>query len=69
MEHQLIGPTCTQAEGFVLGIGAKMFTTVGPAVATLYHETARWEFPTGCAYFSINLSSSDSSSRSMIVCM
>ena len=25
-------PTCTQSEGFVLGVGAKMFTIAGPVV-------------------------------------
>ena len=25
-------PTCTQAEGFILGVGAKMFTITGPVI-------------------------------------
>lgn len=25
-------PTCTQAEGFILGVGAKMFTIAGPVI-------------------------------------
>ena len=32
MEHQLMGPICTQAEGFILGVGAKMFTIAGPVI-------------------------------------
>ena len=28
----LMGPTCTQAEGFILGVGAKMFTIAGPVI-------------------------------------
>ena len=27
-----MGPNCTQAEGFVLGVGAKMFTIAGPVI-------------------------------------
>ena len=27
-----MGPTCTQAEGFVLGVGVKMFTIAGPVI-------------------------------------
>jgi len=27
-----MGPNLTQAEGFILGIGAKMFTTAGPVI-------------------------------------
>ena len=29
MEHQLMGPNLTQAEGFILGVGAKMFSCCG----------------------------------------
>ena len=25
-------PNCTQAEGFILGVGAKMFTIAGPVI-------------------------------------
>ena len=32
MEHQLMGLTCTQAEGFILGVGAKMFTIAGQVI-------------------------------------
>lgn len=32
MEHQLMGPNWTQAEGFILGVGAKMFTIAGPVI-------------------------------------
>ena len=27
-----MSPTCTQAEGFILGVGAKMFTIAGPVI-------------------------------------
>ena len=27
-----MGPTCTQAEGWILGVGAKMFTIAGPVI-------------------------------------
>ena len=30
MEHEYMGPKLTQAVGFILGIGAKMFTIAGP---------------------------------------
>ena len=32
MEHIYMGPNWTQAEGFVLGVGAKMFTIAGPVI-------------------------------------
>ena len=32
IEHQLMGPKLTQAEGFILGVGAKMFTIAGPVI-------------------------------------
>ena len=32
MEHQLMGPNLTPAEGFILGVGAKMFTIAGPVI-------------------------------------
>jgi len=31
-EHESMGPKLTQAEGFVLGVGAKMFTIAGPVI-------------------------------------
>ena len=31
-EHEYIGPNCTHAEGFILGVGAKMFTIAGPVI-------------------------------------
>ena len=34
-----------------MGVGAKMFTTAGLAVATLYHEKARWEVSNGLRLF------------------
>ena len=32
MEHEYMGPNLTLAEGFVLGVGAKMFTIAGPVI-------------------------------------
>ena len=32
MEHECMGPKLTQAEGFILGVGAKMFTIAGPVI-------------------------------------
>ena len=32
MEHERLGPNLTQAEGFILGVGAKMFTIAGPVI-------------------------------------
>ena len=32
MEHELMGPNLTPAEGFILGVGAKMFTIAGPVI-------------------------------------
>ena len=32
MEHGYMGPNWTQAEGFILGVGAKMFTIAGPVI-------------------------------------
>ena len=32
MKHELIGPGLTHAEGFILGVGAKMFTIAGPVI-------------------------------------
>jgi len=31
-EHEYMGPNCTHAEGFILGVGAKMFTIAGPVI-------------------------------------
>ena len=31
-EHEVMGPKLTQAEGFILGVGAKMFTIAGPVI-------------------------------------
>ena len=31
-EHEYMGPKLTQAEGFILGVGAKMFTIAGPVI-------------------------------------
>ena len=31
-EHKVMGPKLTQAEGFILGVGAKMFTIAGPVI-------------------------------------
>ena len=30
IEHEYMGPNLTAAEGFILGVGAKMFTIAGP---------------------------------------
>ena len=32
MEHEYMGPNLTPAEGFILGVGAKMFTIAGPVI-------------------------------------
>lgn len=32
MEHEDMGPNWTHAEGFILGVGAKMFTIAGPVI-------------------------------------
>ena len=32
MEHEYMGPKLTHAEGFILGVGAKMFTIAGPVI-------------------------------------
>jgi len=32
MEHECMGPNLTPAEGFILGVGAKMFTIAGPVI-------------------------------------
>ncbi|MBR3978203.1 MAG: SpoVA/SpoVAEb family sporulation membrane protein [Oscillospiraceae bacterium] len=31
-EHEVMGPKLTQAEGFVLGVGANMFKIAGPVI-------------------------------------
>ena len=31
-EHEYMGPKVTQAEGFILSVGAKMFTIAGPVI-------------------------------------
>ena len=33
MEHEVMGPKLTQAEGMILGIGAKMFSCCGAPIA------------------------------------
>ena len=30
--HKLMGPNLTAPEGFILGVGAKMFTIAGPVI-------------------------------------
>ena len=37
-EHEHMGPNLTPAEGFILGVGAKMFTIAGPVI--VYGVTA-----------------------------
>ena len=31
-EHEVMGPKLTQAEGFITGMAAKMFTVAGPVI-------------------------------------
>ena len=31
-EHEYMGPNWTHAEGFILGVGAKIFTIAGPVI-------------------------------------
>ena len=31
-EHECMSPKLTHAEGFILGVGAKMFTIAGPVI-------------------------------------
>ena len=33
MEHEVMGPKLTQAEGFILGVGAKMFPVIAYGVS------------------------------------
>lgn len=35
MEHEVMGPNLTHAEGFVLGVGAKMFAIAYGTVAVI----------------------------------
>ena len=32
IEHEYMGPKLTPAKGFILGVGAKMFTIAGPVI-------------------------------------
>ena len=32
IEHEVMGPKLTQAEGFILGVGGKMFQIAGPVI-------------------------------------
>ena len=32
IEHEYMGPNWIHAEGFILGVGAKMFTIAGPVI-------------------------------------
>ncbi len=32
IKHEYMSPNLTAAEGFILGVGAKMFTTAGPVI-------------------------------------
>ena len=32
IEHEYMGPMLAQAEGFILGVGVKMFTIAGPVI-------------------------------------
>ena len=47
MEHKVMGPKLTQAEGFILGVGAKMFTIAGPVIvygvsASVFYGFVYW---------------------------
>ena len=42
MEYVFMGPKLTQAEGFILGVGAKMFTIAGPVI--VYGVSANIEY-------------------------
>ena len=49
MKHELMGPNWTHAEGFILGIGAKMFTIAGPVIvygvsASVVYGLIYWVF-------------------------
>ena len=46
-EHEYMGPSLTQAEGFILGVGAKMFTIAGPVI--VFGITASVVY--GCIYW------------------
>ena len=46
-EHEYMGPELTPAEGFILGVGAKMFTIAGPVIvygvsASVVYELIYW---------------------------
>ena len=46
-EHECMGPKLTQAEGFILGVGAKMFTIAGPVIvygvsASVFYGFVYW---------------------------
>ena len=50
-EHEVMGPKLTQAEGFILGVGAKMFTIAGPVIvygisASVVYGFVYWIFQT-----------------------
>ena len=32
MKHEVMGPKLTAPEGFILGVGAKIFTIAGPVI-------------------------------------
>ena len=49
IEHEYMGPNLTPAEGFILGVGAKMFTIAGPVIvygvsASVVYGLAYWLF-------------------------
>ena len=49
MEHECMNPKLTQAEGFILGVGAKMFTIAGPVIVygvstSVVYGRAYWIF-------------------------
>ena len=49
MKHELMGPNWTHAEGFILGVGAKMFTIAGAVIvygvsASVVYGLIYWVF-------------------------
>ena len=49
MEYVFMGPNLTAVEGFILGVGAKMFTIAGPVivygtVASVVYGVVYWMF-------------------------
>ena len=52
-ENEYMGPNWTHAEGFILGVGAKMFTIAGPVIvygvsASVMYGVIYWIFTMFC---------------------